>query len=175
MKGPENPLSALKCWATNRWGNFKGKCVKEHMTRPDVLWFALHLKTIWNLTNEAKKRKIGAYKRRLFSCSQVLWFWGCPQVTLHLSQRKGISRSVMSDTLWPHELQHQLPCPSPTPGVYSNSRPLSQWCHPAISSSVIPFSSCVQFFPASGSFQMSQFFTSGGQLDFSFSISPSLP
>ena len=71
---------------------------------------------------------------------------------------------VMSDSLWPHGLQHARPfCPSPTPGVYSNSCPLSWWCHPTISSSVIPFSSCLQSFPESGSFQMSQFFTSGGQ------------
>ena len=74
------------------------------------------------------------------------------------------SHSVVSDSLWPHGLQHaRPPCPSSTPGVYSNSCPLSQWCHPAVSSSVIPFSSCLQSFPASGSFQMSQFFTSGGQ------------
>ena len=70
----------------------------------------------------------------------------------------------MSDSLWPHGLQHtRLPCPSPTPGVNSNSCLLSQWCHPTISSSVIPFSSCLQSFPASGSFPMSQFFTSSGQ------------
>ena len=63
-----------------------------------------------------------------------------------------------------HALQHaRLPCPSPTPGACSNSCPLSQWCHPTISSSVIPFPSCLQSFPASGSFQMSQFFASGGQ------------
>ena len=69
----------------------------------------------------------------------------------------------MSDSLRPHGLQHaKPPCPSPTP-VYSNSRPLSQWCHPTISSSVVPFSSHPQSFPASGSFPMSQFFTSGGQ------------
>ena len=74
------------------------------------------------------------------------------------------SRSVMSDSLWPHELQHaRPPCPSPTSGVYPNSCPWSQWCHPVISSSVIPFSSCLQSFPESGSFQMSQLFTSGGQ------------
>ena len=74
------------------------------------------------------------------------------------------SHSVMSDSLWPHELLHaRSPCPSPTPGVYPNSCPLSRWCHPTISSSVVPFSSCLQSFPASGSFQMSQFFTSGGQ------------
>ena len=67
------------------------------------------------------------------------------------------SRSVMSNSLQPHEPQHtRLPCPSPTPGVYPNSCPLSPWCHPTISSSVIPFSSCPQSFPASGLFQMSQ-------------------
>ena len=74
------------------------------------------------------------------------------------------SRSVVSDSWWLHGLQHtRPPCPSPTPGVYSNSCPLSQWCHPTISSSVVPFSPCLQLFPASGSFQLSQFFTSGGQ------------
>ena len=74
------------------------------------------------------------------------------------------SHSVVSNSLWPHELQHTWPpCPSPTTRVYSNSRPLSRWCHPTISSSVVPFSSCLQCFPASGSFSMSQFFTSGGQ------------
>ena len=70
------------------------------------------------------------------------------------------SCSVMSDSLRPHGLQHaRLPCLSPTPGAYSNSCPSSQWCHPTISSTVVPFSSCLQSFPASGSFPMSQFFT----------------
>ena len=74
------------------------------------------------------------------------------------------SRSVVSDSMWPHELQHARPlCPSPTPGVYTNPCPLSQWCHPAISSSVVSFSSCPQSFPASGSFPMSQLFTWDGQ------------
>ena len=74
------------------------------------------------------------------------------------------SHSVMSDSLRPHESQHaRPPCPSPTPGLYSNSCPSSRWCHPSISSSVIPFSSCPQSFPASGSFPMSQFFASDGQ------------
>ena len=73
------------------------------------------------------------------------------------------SRSVMSNSLWSHELQHaRPPCPSPTPGVYPNC-PSSQWCHPAISSSVVPFSSCPQSFPALGSFPMSQLFPWGGQ------------
>ena len=74
------------------------------------------------------------------------------------------SHSVVSDSFWPHGLQHaRLPCPSPSPGACSNSYPLSQWCHPTISSSVIPFSFRLQSFPAPGSFPISQLFTSGGQ------------
>ena len=74
------------------------------------------------------------------------------------------SRSVVSDSLWPHELQHARPsCPSPTPRVHSNSSPSSRWCHPAVSSFVVPFSSCPQSLPASESFPMSQLFTWGGQ------------
>ena len=74
------------------------------------------------------------------------------------------SCSVVSDSLRPHGLQHaRPPCPSPAPGVYSNSCPLSQWCHPTVSSSVVPCSSRLQSFPASGSFQMSQLIASGGQ------------
>ena len=74
------------------------------------------------------------------------------------------SHSVVSDSLWPHELQHAWPpCPSPTPGVHSDTHPSSQWWHPAISSSVVPFSSCSQSLPASESFPMSQLFAWGGQ------------
>ena len=98
--------------------------------------------------------------------------WSNSFTSLHFSH------SVMSDSLLPHGLQHaRPPCPSSTPRVYLNSSPLSWWCHPTISSSVIPFSSCLQSFPASGSFQMSQFFASDGQsigvsaLEFSFSPS----
>ena len=82
----------------------------------------------------------------------------------------------MSDSLLPHESQHtRPPCPSPSPRVHSDSRPSSRWCHPTISSSVIPFSSHLQSFPASGAFQMSQFFTSGGQsirVSYSTSVLP---
>ena len=85
------------------------------------------------------------------------------------------SHSVVSDSLQPHRLQHtRPPCPSPTPGACSNSCPLSQWCHPTISSSVIPFSSHLQSFPASGSFPMSHFFPSGGQ-SIGVSASASVP
>ena len=85
------------------------------------------------------------------------------------------SHSALSDSMWPHESQHaRPPYPSPTPGVYSNSCPSSRWCHPAISSSVIPFSSCPQSLSASGSFPMSQLFTWGGQR-FGVSASASVP
>ena len=81
------------------------------------------------------------------------------------------SHSVVSDSLQPHELQHtRPPCPSPTPGLSPNSCPLSQWCHLAISYSVVPFSTCLWCFPASGHFQVSQLFTSGDQ---SFGVSAS--
>ena len=85
-------------------------------------------------------------------------------INLMLQGSVQFSCSVISDSLQPHGQQHaRRPCPSPAPGVYPNSCALSQWCHPTISSSVIPFSSCLQSFSASGSFQMSLLFTSGGQ------------
>ena len=86
------------------------------------------------------------------------------------------SRSVVSDSLRPHKSQHtRSPCPSPTPGVHRNSCPSSWWCHPAISSSVIPFSSCPQSLPESGSFPMSQLFTWGGQSTGVSDLAPLLP
>ena len=86
------------------------------------------------------------------------------------------SHSVMSDSLWPHESQHaRPPCPSPSPGVHPDSRPSSPWCHPAISSLVVPFSSCPQSLPASKSFPMSQLFTWGGQSTGVSALASSLP
>ena len=93
-----------------------------------------------------------------------------------ISESVQFSCSVVSNSLRPHGLQHtRPPCLSPTPGVYPNSSPLSRWCHPTISSSLVPFSSRLQSFPVSGSFLMSQFFPSDGQSigSFSFNISPS--
>ena len=85
------------------------------------------------------------------------------------------SHSVVSNSLWPHGLQHtRPPCPSPTPGVHPNSSPSSRWCHPVISSSVVPFSSLLPSFPASGSFEMSQFLASSGQSIWSFIFNISL-
>ena len=95
----------------------------------------------------------------------------CPLKFLKIQFSVQFSRSVVSDSLQLHEPQHaRPPCPSPTPGAYLNSCPLSRWCHPIISPSVIPFSSCPQSFPASGSFQMSQIFTSGGQSIWEFQL-----
>ena len=89
---------------------------------------------------------------------------GLPDSPLSAFSSVQFSRSVVSDSLRPHESQHaRPPCPSPTPGVHSDSHPLSQWCHPAVSSSVVPFSSCPQSLPESESFPMSQLFTWGGQ------------
>ena len=86
------------------------------------------------------------------------------------------SHSVVSNSLWPHGLQHtRLPCPSPTPRAYSNSCPSSRWCHPTISSSVFSLSSCLQSFLASGSFPMSQFFISGGQSTGTSALASALP
>ena len=96
----------------------------------------------------------------LLSCFPTL-YWKKTDTTFSSIQ---LSHSVMSSSLWPHELQHTRPlCPSPTPRVHPNPCPFSQWCHPTISSSVIPFSFRLQSFPASGSFQNSRFFASGGQ------------
>ena len=92
------------------------------------------------------------------------WESAFPYILLPQFSSVQFSRSVVSDSLRPHGLQHaRLPCPSPTPRACSNSCPLSQWCYPTISSSVVPFSSCLQFFPSLGSFPMSQFFTSDGR------------
>jgi len=102
-------------------------------------------------------------RKVMTNLDRILWDVSLP-TKVHLVSSVQVSRSVMSDSLRPHELQHaRLPCPSPTPRVHWDSRPLSQWCHPAISSSVVPFSSCRQSLPASESFPMSQLFTWGGQ------------
>ena len=113
------------------------KNLNELFGQPNTFWSS------WRL----RIRNTVYIKRNLMKCHSVQF-----------------SRSVVSDSLRPHESQHaRPPCPSPAPRVYSNSCPSSQCCHPAISSSVIPFSSCPQSLPASGSFPLSQLFTWGGQ------------
>ena len=114
-----------------------------------------------NLPRETKELYTENYKTLMKEIKDINR-WRDSPCSWSVSQ---FSHSVMSDTLRPHELQHaRPPCPSPTPRVYSDSCPLSRWCHPAFLSSVVPFSSCLQSFPASGPFQLSQFFTSGGQI-----------
>ena len=137
-----------------------------------VLYFYLGI----NTTLETKKKIwICILKTQIFPDEapfQTIIKIACPLSSAILSFAFSIyescsvqfSCSVVSNALWPHESQHaRPPCPSPTPGVHSNSRPSSQWCHPAISSSVIPFSSHSQSLPASETFPMSQLFTWGGQ------------
>ena len=104
----------------------------------------------------------GWSNKELLKDGTVLYFWIWVVLTrvLQFSSLQSLSRVW----LWPHGLQHtRAPCPSLAPGVDSNSCPLSPWCHPTISSAIVPFSSCLQSFPASGSFPMSRFFASGGQ------------
>ena len=98
-----------------------------------------------------------------FYLNFILWIFVCNSQKFFMKSDQ-ISRSVVSSSLQPHESQHaRPPCPSPTPGVHWDSHPSSRWCHPAISSSVVPFSSCPQSLPASEFFPMSQLFEWGGQ------------
>ena len=123
-----------------------GKNVNKHVAKKDI--------QIVNIAQELDKNIILLGNSELKS----------RDITPHLLSSVQFNRSVVSDSLRPHESQHaRPPCPSQTPGVYSNSCPWSWWCHPSISSSVIRFSSCPQSLPASGSFPMSQLFAWGGQ------------
>ena len=141
------------------------------------------IKDIWGQTSIMKTGQISFWKmqRKNFLSrrqskyknpkSEIMFKnWG--KLAVSLVQ---FSCSVLSNSLWPHELQHtRPPCPSPTPEAHPNPCPSSWWCHPTISSSIVPFSSCPQSFPASGSFQMSQLFSSGGQSN-GVSASTSVP
>ena len=148
---------------TNTWGNKHSRLSKQLVHKP---WVELSLVYLEN-----KKTK----------CASLLWYPSSKFIYLQSNHEKyetfklrgmghftkqltQFSCSGVSDCLQPHGVQHtRPPCPSPTHRIYSDSCPLSWWCHPNILLSVVPFSSCLQSFPASGSFQMSQFFTSGGQ------------
>ena len=116
------------------------------------IWYSSQFRKIGNSSCFLIKYSIVALVKLLYKSITQLFNAGSVQFS-----------PVTSNSLWPHGLQHaRPPCPSPNPGACSNLCPSSQWCHPTISSSVVPFS-CLQSFPASGSFPMSQFFTSGGQ------------
>jgi len=124
---------------------------------PRIIYPVGHL-----LTSDSKH-----YSSHIQVSHEFMWLSGFSILlhwTFYIPCTVQFSRSVVSNSLRPHGLQHaRPPCPSPTPRAYSNSCLLSQWCHPTISSSVVPSFSCLQSFPASGSFAVSQFFTSGGQ------------
>ena len=150
------------------WGSVSPKC---HQLRSnlqcDGIWGGT-FERWFGLQGRALLCGINAFflKKGTWLSYKCLVVWDVCKIYLHLIEK--ISSSVqllsVSDSLRPHESQHaRPPCPSPTPRVHSNSRPSSQWCHPAISSSGIPFSSCPQFLPASESFPMSQLFAWGGQ------------
>ena len=132
----------------------------------------------WSIQSQSKilSEKLDWYIKKSYEASVIGEAESESELLLHLSNLRNLrtlllfsrsvqfSRSVVSDSLWPHESQHtRPPCPSPSPGVHSDSRPSSPWCHPAISPSVVPFSSCPQSLPASESFPMSQLFAWGGQ------------
>ena len=139
----------LLYWTQYKIGN---RCIQRESCHPGDC--SLQLILVWGDLTKLQEIKAILYKTMGFPS----WV---SQVALSSVQ---FSYSVMSDSLWPHGLQHaRLPYPSPTLRAYSNSCPLSQWCHPNISSSVLPISSCLESFLASGFFPMSQFFTSGGQ------------
>ena len=106
----------------------------------------------------------------------IVGYSHCKRMKLEPFSSVQFCRSVVSDSLWPHESQHaRPPCPSPAPGIHSDPRPSSPWCHPAISSSVVPFSSCPQSLPASESFPVSQLFTWGGQSTGVSALASALP
>ena len=116
------------------------------------------------LNIRGKRIPVAIWDTFMIICTFYFWHRVIGQEVFVMYISVQFSHSVISDYLQPHEPQHTRPlCPSPNPGGYQNSCPLSWWCHLTISFSVVPFSSCLQSFPTSGSFQMSQLFTSGGQ------------
>ena len=116
----------------------------------------MYYESLMVLEVRVNEAQFPSFEGLLRQCNKAVLQWGAIEGQF--------SHSVVSDSLQPHELQHaRPPCPSPTPGVHPNPCPLSRCCHPTISFSVVPLSSCPQSFPASGSFQMSQLFTWGGQ------------
>ena len=155
MKSPYIPCASAKQWKGHVLGILFSQTGDERhveLSLPTLVGPSLGQSLRWPIymrANDARFKPL---------CLSVLIF-----ILLWFSAAQ-FSHSAISTSLWPHGLQHaRPPCPSPIPGAYSDSFPLSWWCHPTISSSVIPFSSSLQSFAVSGSFQVSQFFASGGQ------------
>jgi len=151
----ESDDTVLFTWVL--WGSSYTFQNSNVMSIKGIVTLTLSSKNLWS-ENKRRSCMLKCFLKHEIDKEGVV----CMYIYVHISVQ--FSCSVVSNSLWPHGQQHaRPPCPSPTPGVYSNSCPLSQWCHPTISSSVVPFSSHLQSFPASGSFQMSQLFASGGQ------------
>ena len=148
--------SVLGSWRSSGEGNgnpFQYSCLENPMDR----------RAWWPTVHEVAESDMSEHTHTFLCLSIILLLIDCI-IVLFWAAVSQSSLSVVSDSLWPHGLQHaRLPCPSPTPRPYSSSCPSCQWCHSTISCSVILLSSCLLSFPASGSFLVSRFFTSGGQ------------
>ena len=167
-------------WVWRIWNKDFLNCV----TSSELSFSLISLSYLWNQDNTHLARWLWRLAMVFTKWSLQAWSRLCPQLSCASSRSWNwfywnghfqslvqpltfiqFSSSVTSNSLRPHELWHaRPPCPSPTPGVCSDSRPSCPWCHPTISSSVVPVSSCLQSFPASGSFPVSWLFTSGGQI-----------
>ena len=149
-------------WILNHWTRSPSSAVFLSSPHPPSTWHCQTFENLYQLLS-VKLYCLSVFTSEILHFSYLLWFFSLCELPVY-SVSVQFSHSVMFDSLQPHGPQHaRLPCPSPTPGACSNSCLLSQWCHPTISSSVIPFSSLLQSFPASESFPLSQFFESGGQ------------
>ena len=154
-----SPLSSSmsECTLQRYWSPFPNLPYSR-----SLISVVLNMITYHNLLVESSLQRCLGYFLFIISVTRIIHWTFLSSLKFDVFSSVQFSCSVVSDSLWPRVLQHaRPPCPSPTPGVYSNSCPSSLWCHPAISSSVVPFSSCPQSLPASESFPMSQIFTWG--------------
>ena len=151
-----------KCLAI---GHISYEAFKKHEV--ELIWNTEMENGTWDLSKQTELVTLWIIPfstLKKYLCIYIYKFWFVYNVGIEKYWIVQFTCWVESDSLWPHQLQHaRLPCPSPIPGVYSNTCPLSRWCHPTISSSVVPFSPHLPSFPASGSFPVSQFFAWGGQ------------
>ena len=158
-------IRSSKCILSNQSlsNHTPAPCPLHHYSSSPCHWQTVLYSSDWgNKWTNWEPQKVPIFPTKIINAyNSTSYYLGPTARQLSTAQ---FSRSVVSDSLQPHEPQHaRPPCPSPTPGVHPKPCPLSRWCHPTILSSAVPFSSCPQSFPASGSFQMSQLFAAGGQ------------